>query len=149
MSAMLSVRHRVWAVLLVVFAGCASGDKPKPVAVQAVVKAAGQRSLSVTEAQAGARIELGLEQELVVRLATSGKGDREWSLVDLAPGVLTVTGPKFQRALFGTADDDAAGQSIWRLRPAAAGSVNVRFEYRRPRNTEAASASVTYAVTVR
>ncbi len=149
MNAMLSVRHGFWAVVLVVFAGCAAGDKPKPVAVQPLVKAAGQRSLTVTEAQAGADVELGLEQELVVRLATSGKGDREWSLVDLAPGVLTATGPRFQRDLVGTTADDASGVSIWRLRPSAAGSVTLRFEYRRPRSTVPATAFATYAVTVR
>lgn len=149
MNEMLSARHCVWAVLLVVLTGCASGDKLKPVAAQPLVKAVGQRSLAVTEVQAGADIELGLEQELVVRLATSGKGDREWSLVDLAPGVLTATGPRFQRDLVGTTAGDAAGQSIWRLRPSATGSVNVRFEYRRPRSTEPATAVVTYAVTVR
>ncbi len=149
MNEMLSARHGVWAVLLVVLTGCVSGDKLKPGAAQPLVKAAGQRSLTVTEVQTGADIELGLEQELVVRLATSGKGDREWSLVDLAPGVLTASGPRFQRDLAGTTSDDASGQSIWRMRPSSAGSVNLRFEYRRPRSTQPASAFVTYAVTVR
>lgn len=143
------VRKGVWMAVFVALAGCASGDKPKLAVVQPLVKAVGQQSLTVTEAQAGAVIELGREQELVVRLATSGKGDREWSLVDLAPGVLVASGPKFQRALLGATDDDASGQSIWRLRPSAAGSVSLRFEYRRPRNTEPAVAVVTYAVTVR
>lgn len=139
----------VWMVAFVALASCASGDKPKPVVAQALVKAVGQQSLTVTEAQAGAEIELGREQELIVRLSTRGTSGREWSLVDLAPGVLVATGPKFQRALLGTTDDDASGQSIWRLRPSAAGSVSLRFEFRRPRNTEAAAAVVTYAVTVR
>ena len=34
MNEMLSARHGVWAVLLVVLTGCASGDKLKPVAAQ-------------------------------------------------------------------------------------------------------------------
>ena len=139
----------VTLVTLVMLAGCASGDKPKPVMTQPLVKAVGQQSLTVTEAQAGAEIELGREQELIVRLSTGGTSGREWSLVDLAPGVLVATGPKFQRALLGTTDDDSSGQLIWRLRPSAAGSASLRFEYRRPRNTEAAAAVVTYVVTVR
>lgn len=143
------VRKGLWVAAFAVLAGCASGDKPKAVVVQPLVKAVGQQSLTITEGQAGAEIELGRDQELIVRLATSGKGEREWSLVDLVPGVLVATGPKFQRALIGTTDDDASGQSIWRLRPSAAGNVSLRFEYRRPRNTEAAAAVVTYAVTVR
>jgi predicted secreted protein len=142
------VRNGLWAMALVMLAGCAAGDKLKPVATQPLIKAVGQQSLTVTEAQAGAGIELGREQELIVRLTTVGTSGREWSLVDLAPGVLVATGPKFQRALIGTTDDDSSGQSIWRLRPSAAGSVSLRFEYRRPRNTEAAAAVVTYAVTV-
>lgn len=144
-----SVRNRIWVAAFAVLAGCASGDKPKPVALQLLVKAAGQPSLTVTEVQAGAEIELGREQELIVRLTTSGTADREWSLVGLAPGVLVATGPKFQRAVIGTSDNDASGQSIWHLRPAAVGSASLRFEFRRPRNTEPAAAVVTYAVTVR
>ena len=152
MNAVLSVpevRKGIWMAVLVALAGCASGDKPKPVAVQPPVKAVGHQSLTVTEAQAGAEIELGREQELVVRLTSVGTNGREWSLVDMAPGVLVASGPKFQRALVGTTDDDSSGLSIWRLRPSAAGNVSLRFEYRRPRNTEAAAAVVTYAVTVR
>jgi predicted secreted protein len=148
MNALVRVRNGLWAMALVMLAGCAAGDKLKPVATQPLIKAVGQQSLTVTEAQAGAGIELGREQELIVRLTTVGTSGREWSLVDLAPGVLVATGPKFQRALIGTTDDDSSGQSIWRLRPSAAGSVSLRFEYRRPRNTEAAAAVVTYAVTV-
>ena len=148
MNALVRVRNGLWAMALVMLAGCAAGDKLKPVATQPLIKAVGQQSLTVTEVQAGAGIELGREQELIVRLTTVGTSGREWSLVDLAPGVLVATGPKFQRALIGTTDDDSSGQSIWRLRPSAAGSVSLRFEYRRPRNTEAAAAVVTYAVTV-
>lgn len=149
MNALVRVRNGLWAVALVMLVGCAAGDKPKPAVTLPLVKAVGQQSLTVTEAQAGAEVELGREQELIVRLTTSGTAGREWSLVDLAPGVLVATGPKFQRALVSSTDDDASGQSIWRLRPSAAGSVSLRFEYRRPRNTEAATAVVTYAVTVR
>ena len=143
------VRRAAWVAVLAVLAGCAAGDKPKPVAAAPLVKALGKKWLTVTEAQAGAAIEIGLEQELVVELTTGGTDGREWSLVDLAPGVLVATGPKFQRALLGTTDDASSGQSIWRLRPSAAGKVNLRFEYRRPRNTEAAVSVVAYAVTVR
>jgi len=152
MNAVLSVpgvRKGIWMAVLVALAGCASDIKPKPVAVQPPVKAVGHQSLTVTEAQAGAEIELGREQELVVRLTSVGTNGREWSLVDMAPGVLVASGPKFQRALVGTTDDDSSGLSIWRLRPSATGNVSLRFEYRRPRNTEAAAAVVTYAVTVR
>ena len=149
MNALVRVRNGLWAMALVMLAGCAAGDKLKPVATQPLIKAVGQQSLTVTEVQAGAGIELGREQELIVRLTTVGTSGREWSLVDLAPGVLVATGPKFQRALIGTTDDDSSGQSIWRLRPSAAGSVSLRFEYRRPRNTEAAAAVLTYVVTVR
>ncbi len=149
MNALVRMRNGFWAAAVVMLAGCAAGDKLKPVVTQPLVKAVGKQSLTVTEAQAGAEIELGREQELIVRLTTGGTGGREWSLVDLAPGVLVATGPKFQRALIGTTDDDSSGQSIWHLRPSAAGSVTLRFEYRRPRNTEAAAAVLIYVVTVR
>ena len=137
------------ALLATLVAACAAGDKVKPVVAQPVVTAPGQKSVTVTAGQTGAVIELGLEQELVVRLATGVTNGREWSLVDLAPGMLGVNGPVFERDLRTAAFGEAAGTSIWRLRPMAAGAVTLRFEYRRPRKVEPVAEVVTYAVTIR
>ena len=137
------------ALLATLVAACAAGDKVKPVVVQPVVTAPGQKSVTVTAGQTGAVIELGLEQELVVRLATNVTSGREWSLVDLAPGVLGVNGPVFERDLRTANPGEAAGTSVWRLRPMAAGAVTLRFEYRRPRKVEPVAEVVTYAVTIR
>ena len=137
------------ALLATLVAACAAGDKVKPVVVQPVVTAPGQKVVTVTAGQNGAVIELGLEQELVVRLATNVTSGREWSLVDLAPGVLGVNGPVFERDLRTANPGEAAGTSVWRLRPMAAGAVTLRFEYRRPRKVEPVAEVVTYAVTIR
>ena len=140
------------ALLATLVAACAAGDKVKPVVVQPVVTAPGQKVVTVTAGQNGAVIELGLEQELVVRLATNVTSGREWSLVDLAPGVLGVlgvSGPVFERDLRTANPGEAAGTSVWRLRPMAAGAVTLRFEYRRPRKVEPVAEVVTYAVTIR
>lgn len=145
------------SALLALLGACAMFDKAKsavvgtavPAAVQAVVKAPGQKAVTVTTGQAGAGVELGLGQELVVRLGTVVVSGREWSLVDLAPGVLVAAGPVFERDLRNADAGEAIGASVWRLRPVAAGVVTLRFEYRRPRNVEPASEVVTYAVTVR
>ena len=128
---------------------CGSGPKVKPVVVPTVVAAPGQPRVTVTNEQAGAGVELGREQELVVRLANGVVFAREWSLVDLAPGVLGAAGPTFERDLRSITSGEASGTSIWRFRPLAAGTVTLRFEYRRPRNVEPATEVVTYAVTVR
>ena len=77
------------AVLGSLLAACAAGDKVKPVIVQPLVTAPGQKLVTVTAAQAGAGVELGLDQDLVVRLATGVVTGQEWALIDLAPGVLT------------------------------------------------------------
>ena len=143
------MRGVVWAPMLALLGACALGDKPKPLLAQRVVVAAGQKSVTVAAEQAGAEIELGLEQELVVRLATGATSGQAWSLVDLAPGVLSATGPKFERDLRSASVDEASGHSIWRLRPSATGAVTLRFEYRRPRNVAPAAQVVTYTVTVR
>ena len=137
------------ALLATLVAACAAGDKVKPVVVQPVVTAPGQKAVTVTAGQTGAVVELGLEQELVVRLATEVTSGREWSLVDLAPGVLGVNGPVFERDLRTATVGEAAGTSVWRLRPMAAGAVTLRFEYRRPRKVEPVAEVVTYAVTIR
>jgi len=149
MNPVVWMRGVVGTSMLVLLAACALGDKSKPVVAQPVVRAEGHKSVTVTVGQSGAEVELGLEQELVVRLATGSIVGYEWSLVDLRPGVLSGTGPKFERDLRGTTMDDATGQSIWRLRPSAPGAVMLRFEYRRPRNVEPATQVVTYNVTVR
>jgi len=141
------MRGAVGVSLLALLGACASGDKAKPV-VQPLVKAEGKRSVTVTAEQSGATIELGLDQTLVVRLATGSTGKQEWSLVGLAPGVLNPVGPTFERELPSNTDNVASGSSIWRLQPTAAGKVDLRFEYRRPRSVEPATDVVTYVVKV-
>ena len=137
------------ALLVTLLAACAAGDKVKPVVVQPVVSAPGKKLVTLTLAQAGAGVELGLDQDLLVRLATSVVEGREWSLVDLTPEVLMAEGPVFRRDLRNVDAAEGTGMSEWRLHPLKAGTVSLRFEYRRPRNVEAAKEVVTYAVTVR
>ena len=130
-------------------AGCAGGAKTRPVVVQPLVSAPGKKLVTVTLAQAGAGVELGLDQDLVVRLATGLVHGQEWALIDLAPDVLVAAGPVFRRDLRNVDAGEHTGTSEWRLHPLKAGSVTLRFEYRRPRNVAPASEVVTYAVTVR
>jgi predicted secreted protein len=127
---------------------CASGDKTPPVVVQPLVKSAG-KSVTVTNVQSGAAVELGLDQELIVRLATAVTNGQQWSLVDPASGVLVAVGPTFERDLRNNTLDDATGTSVWHLKPVAAGTMALRFELRRPRNVEPAKDVVTYNVKVR
>ena len=137
------------AVLAAILAACAAGDKVKQVLVQPVVSAPGKTLVTLTLAQAGAGVELGLDQDLLVRLATIVVDGREWTLVGLAPEVLAADGPRFRRDLRNVDAAEGTGMSEWRLHPLKAGTVTLRFEYRRPRNVEPASAVATYAVTVR
>ena len=135
--------------MLALLAACATGDKVKPVLVQPVVSAPGKTLVTLTLAQAGAGVELGLDQDLLVRLATIVVDGREWTLVGLAPEVLAADGPRFRRDLRNVDAAEGTGTSEWRLQPLKAGTVTLRFEYRRPRNVEPASEVATYAVTVR
>ena len=135
--------------MLALLAACATGDQVKPVLVQPVVSAPGKTLVTLTLAQAGAGVELGLDQDLLVRLATIVVDGREWTLVGLAPEVLAADGPRFRRDLRNVDAAEGTGTSEWRLHPLKAGTVTLRFEYRRPRNVEPASKVATYAVTVR
>ena len=145
-----SVAVSMLALLATLLAACAMGDKKvNPTPVQPVVSAPGKKLVTLTLAQSGAAVELGLDQDLLVRLATSVVEGREWSLVDLAPGVLVAEGPVFRRDLRNVDVAEGTGMSEWRLHPLKAGTVSLRFEYRRPRNVEAAREVVTYPVTVR
>ena len=98
----------------------------------------------------GSGITLEREQELVVRLTSSVHENREWTLVDFAPGVLTgTTAPVFERESLSSNFNDASGAAVWHFKPAAAGTVVLKFDYRHPRTLDPASRTVSYTVTVR
>ena len=98
----------------------------------------------------GSAIALERDQELVVRLATLVNPGSGWALVDFTPGVLTgQTAPKFERELRVSNVNDAAGFEVWRFKPVAAGTVTLKFDYRRPYRLDAATQSVSYTVMVR
>ena len=128
------------AVLLLV--ACAAPQRPQldvnPFGVQ------------VRAEHSGSGITLEREQELVVRLASSVNENQEWSLVDFVPGVLTgPSAPAFEREPRSSSFNDASGAAVWRFKPAAAGTVTLKFDYRHPRSLEPASRTVNYIVTVR
>ena len=130
------------AALLVLIAACAAPERPKP--------EVGRHGVSVSAEHSGSSIELGRDQELVVRLATPANTASEWSLIDSAPGVLAGQGAsKFERESWATSSDDGSGAVVWRFKPAAAGTAALKFEYRRVRSLDPATQTVTYTVTVR
>ena len=136
------------ALPLVLLAACSTADKAKPVVVQSVVQSPGQRSVSVSAEKSGASIVLERAQELIVILPLDPTTGREWTLVDLRPGVLAMQSSTFARALRNTYDDGAGGTSVWRFTPEAAGSVALKFDLRRPRSLDPAVRTVTYTVTI-
>ena len=114
-----------------------------------IISEPGRKVVRVGLDQAGARIELGIGQQLQVRLLTRVSATPEWSLVGHAPGVVDVQGPKFEPDTHSYISGDVEGDTVWRIRPTAAGVVTLRFEYRRPRNTAPAVQVVTFDVAVR
>ena len=135
---------------LLALAACSAANRlPTPVVVQPLVQAPGQKTVTVTGAQAGAEVALEVGQELWVRLPLSPTTGLEWSVVDLPPGVLVLRGSTFERAPRSVGADDAGGTSVYRLHAAAAGTVALKFEARRPRSLGSATQVVGYAVTVR
>ena len=128
------------AVLLV--AACAAPQRP-PLEVNPF-------GVHVGAEHSGSGITLEPEQELVVRLATSVSQNREWTLVDFAPGVLTgPTAPVFEREPLSSNFSGASGAAVWHFKPAAAGTVTLKFDYRHPRTLDPAARTVSYTVTVR
>ena len=98
----------------------------------------------------GSGITLEREQELVVRLVSNVNENLEWSLVAFAPGVLAgSTMPVFERESLSSNFNDASGAAVWRFKPAAAGTVTLKFDYRHPRTLDPAARTVSYTVTVR
>ena len=113
------------------------------------VAAAGS-TVMVTDAQTGSPVELRVDQQLIVRLATQGTSAAQWMLVGFTPGVLAAPGPsRFDRDLVSAAYAQLAGAEVWQFKPVQAGEVTLTFELRRPRGREGSIRTVTYAVTVR
>lgn len=138
-----------------VLAGCslfglpaATAESKPPVARAELIRDAGKKVLVVGTDDNGARIELAREQSLTVRLANPSASLLEWSLVDGPGSTLTAQGPKFERDPRSAAAGEAQGHTVWLMRPTAPGTVTLRFEFRRPRNTAPAVQVVTYSVTV-
>ena len=138
------------ALLLLALAGaCSTPNKPAPAVARKTVESPGKKVVAVSDEQAGAAVVLEREQELVVSLPLAAPDRREWLLVDLKPGVLAAPSSKFEHALRNVNEGEAAGATVWRFKPEAAGSVALRFELRRPRSLEPAVQTVTYDVTVK
>ena len=135
---------------LLVLAACASRDAVKaPPPPRSVIQGPAQRTLVVTASDSGAPIVLEPAQQLTVRLPVNVTAGLEWSLVDAKPGVVSVAGPKFERALRNTDIGEAAGASIWQFGAQASGAVTLSFELRRPRTLQPPVQTVSYSVTVK
>jgi hypothetical protein len=149
-------KMRAWGTLmlwvpLVLVAACSTEEKVKPAPVQKVVQSPGKAVVTVNEFSDGASVVLDANQELRVELpdsAYSVNSNMDWSVADLKPGVLDVLGSKFERAGEGYMMD-AAGTTIWRLKPLAAGRVTLKFELRKLRSLEPPKRTLTYDVTVK
>lgn len=135
-------RWAAFGATVLLLAGCAAPQRPQPNISLLGVQVGAEHS--------GSGITLQREQELVVRLATSVSQNQEWVLVEFAPGVLTgSTVPVFERESLSSNFNDASGAAAWHFKPAAAGTVTLRFDYRHPRTLDPASQTVSYTVTVR
>lgn len=137
------------AVALTVLAACGTADKTKPAPVPSLIQSPEKRSITVTDQNDAATILLGPTQELIVSLHLGVLKGREWSLVDMKPGVLAAPAPRFEREGLDANWNDAEGAMVWRFKPQAAGTVALRFELRRPRDLTPAERTVSFTVTVK
>ena len=141
----MSMGMKQWSVVGAAFmllAACAAPPRPEP--------AVDRYGVNVAAEHSGSSITLEPGQELVVRLSTIASSTSEWSLVDFKPGVLTGrTAPKFEREVEVSNPIQAVGNEVWRFRPAAAGTVTLKFDYRPMRTLDPATQTVNYTVTVR
>ena len=131
--------------------GCSTAPPaaPKEAPPPPVIDKPGARLVTVTEANNGANVTLESTQELVVSLPLAPTNGLEWSVVDLAPGVLTPTGARFERDPRNSAIGEANGMSVFHFKPQTAGRVTLTFDLRRPRSLLPAVQTMVYQVTVK
>ena len=109
----------------------------------------GGHFVTLTNGSAGS-VELRRDQELRVRLATDVTDGREWALVEMTPGVLAQDGTRaFEREGLVSNIGQAAGAEVFRFKPLAAGTTTLKFDFRRPRDLQPASQSVSFTVSVK
>ena len=145
-------RHLALCVPLALLGACASGDKPKAPVAPALIEAPGRPALTLTSANDGARVVVAQAQELRVELPNSAWSvaqNFEWSVVDLAPGVLGVTGSRFERTGRDSNPTESDGSTVFRLRPQAPGVVTLKFVLRRPQRLDPPIQAVSFDVTVK
>jgi predicted secreted protein len=136
-------------VSIALLSSCASSDAPPAAVPQRVIQKPGRSEVNVTDTDNGAKVFVEKAQTLVVDLPLLPIEGREWSLVDMAPGVLSVVSSKFERDNRERDGIASPGDMIIRFKAEAAGNVVLNFALRRPHTLEPATQTVTYAVTVR
>jgi predicted secreted protein len=135
--------------LAVLLSACAAPDIPPAPPPRPEVAHPGQRMVTVTDANDGARITLEPAQSLIVRLPVDVVAGMEWSLVDMKPGVLVAGGSRFERKLRSDSVGEAEGFTVWQMAPQGVGTVALRFDLRRPRSLQPAARTVRYDVVVK
>ncbi|WP_162560229.1 protease inhibitor I42 family protein [Methylotetracoccus oryzae] len=132
-----------WALqaCVVTVAACAA-TKPVPPAPEPLV---------VSADRSGTNLALLPGQELVIRLPGNPTTGYRWSSFGPTGSALSATGPAAYEPDAGTSQRvGAGGFEIWRFVATRAGTVELRFEYRRPWETGVAPLQVVrYTVSVR
>lgn len=148
-------RAPAWSCLalpLALLAACSSSEPPKPPPAPKAIEAPGRAAVTVTDADAGAPIVVQQTQELRVRLpldANAVNSDQDWRIAEYDAAALESLGTVFERGYRDDNPSGAAGVSVWRFKPKAAGQSTLVFELRRPHALDAPSQVIRYQLTVR
>ena len=100
----------------------------------------------------GATVDLGLAQQLQVRLDGNRTTGFQWLLIDQTGGILETIGeaPRYEPSAESAGLLGGGGTENWLFRPARRGEGLLRFEYRRPwENGREALRSAVFKVRVR
>lgn len=90
--------------------------------------------VEVATRDAGATVDLDMQQRLVIRLDASWTTGYRWLLIDRTGQILETVGdaPDYQEQANLGGLLGLGGQEVWTFRPLARGDGLLRFEYRRP-----------------
>jgi predicted secreted protein len=107
------------------------------------------RTVTLAEGDSGKVIEVGRGERVIVRLASNRTTGYSWALLSSGADALTRLASEYTQVVGAEGKPGADGVESWYFHAKGAGQQELRFEYRRPWERDAATKTTNYTIRVR